>query len=68
MKADRKQLSESEIAAILPFPYDSLEEVNRPTGFTMKIGRATYIVSTFFDPDGRESVFRQIQKVILADP
>ena len=49
MKADRKQLSESEIAAILPFPYDSLEEVNRPTGFTMKIGRTTYIVNTLLE-------------------
>ena len=68
MKADRKQLNEQEIAAILPFPYESLEEVNHPTGFTMKIGRSTYIVNTFFDPDGRESVFRQMRKVILADP
>ena len=68
MKTEHKQLTEPEIAAILPFPYDLLEEVNRPTGFTMKIGRATYIVSTFFDPDGRESVFRQMQKVIFPDP
>ncbi len=67
MKNDRKPITESEIAALLPFPYDSLEEVNRPNGFSMKIGRSTYIVNTFFDPDGRESVFRQMRKVILAD-
>ena len=67
MRMNRKQLTESEIAALLPFPYDSLDEVNHPTSFTMKIGRATYIVNTFFDPGGRESVFRQMQRVILSD-
>lgn len=58
---------EHDIASILPFAYESLEEVNRLNAFTVQIGRTLYVVNPHFDQDGKESVFRQMKKLVLAD-
>lgn len=35
--------------------------------FFMKIGNTTYEVSTHFNPNGRENVLQQFQKLILPE-
>ena len=52
---------------IIPLPHEAIEEVNRQFGFMVVSKGTVYTVNTHFDPNGRESVFGQLKRLLLSD-
>ena len=52
---------------IIPFPHEAIDEANQPFGFTVVSKGTAYSVNTHFDPNGRESVFGQLKRLLLSD-
>ncbi len=55
------------IVSLLPYLYDNIEEIEQPDSFTMQIGNMEYLVNTHFNPNGTETMFRQMRNLILSD-
>lgn len=55
------------IVSLLPYLYDSMEEIKEPDSFTMQIGNTEYLVNTHFDPKGTETMFQQMKRIVLGD-
>lgn len=52
---------------IIPLPHEAIDEANQPFGFTVVSKGTVYSVNTHFDPNGRESVFGQMKRLLLSD-
>ena len=48
-----------------PYTFDPSDLLSGEDTFEMKIGGTTYVVSTHFDTDGRQSVLEQFMALIL---
>lgn len=64
MKQDN-DAKDTPLPAILPF--ESLEEANSQTEFSIKAAGTVYTLTTHFDPSGKQSVFEQLKKLLLPD-
>ena len=51
----------------VPLPHEAIGETNEPTKFAVISKKTVYIVNSRFDPNGRESVFSQLKKLLLTD-
>ena len=45
--------------------HEDFEDANAPMDLTVKASGTVYTVSAHFDPDGRQSVFDQLKKLLL---
>ena len=64
---DNTKTDYASLLRILPFPYDSFEEVNEEDRFSVIIGSTEYEIRNHFDLSGRQSVFDQLKKLLLSD-
>lgn len=48
-------------------PHEAADEANTLMDLTVKASGTVYTVSAHFDPDGRQSVFDQLKKLLLSD-
>ncbi|MBR5717715.1 MAG: hypothetical protein IKX16_01695 [Clostridia bacterium] len=64
---DNTKSNYASLLRILPFPYDSFEEVNEEDRFSVIIGSTEYEIRNHFDPSGRQTVFDQLKKLLLPD-
>ena len=55
------------IVSLLPYLYDSMERIKAPDSFSMQIGNTEYLVNTHFNPNGRQTMFQQMKRIVLGD-
>lgn len=48
-------------------PHEAVEDANAPMDLTVKASGTVYTVNAHFDPEGRQSVFDQLKKLLLSD-
>lgn len=64
---EKKMKSDDCIVSLIPYLYESMEAVTEPETFSVWIGNTEYVVSTHFNPNGRQTMFQQMKDLILAD-
>ena len=57
---------EKSTVSVIPYPFQA-EELNKDFSFEVESAGTVYTVSTHFDPDGKQSLFEQLQKLLLKD-
>jgi len=60
-KQEGRKMSDKNDSIYTPY----FEKNDEP--FFMKIGNTTYEINTYFNPNGRENVLQQFQKLILPE-
>lgn len=57
---------ESSAISVIPYPFEA-DELNKDFSFEVESAGTVYTVSTHFDPEGKQSLFEQLQKLLLKD-
>ncbi len=66
MTQDKKEaMTQEHILAVTDFSFLSPEDYGKGP-FSLRLGNTTYEVNTHFDPQGRQSVLKQFQRLLLA--
>ncbi len=64
---ERKVKTDDCIVSLLPYLYDRIEEIKEPDSFSMRIGNTEYLVNTHFNPEGTQTMFQQMKRIVLGD-